>query len=106
MSYGLAEGITVNDVYTQVFVKTKIGHKSDAQLHQYAWALLSKLQGISVEEGAKKSIYLASNPDVASISGQYFDSCKVTKANPISDDRAIQEALYDWSLKPRIQQFI
>ncbi len=99
-----SRGITVNCLHPGV-VKTKIGHKSDRKLHQYAWALLSNLQGISVEEGAKTSIYLTSNPDVASISGQYFDACKVTKANPISDDRAIQEALYDWSLK-RIQQFI
>jgi NAD(P)-dependent dehydrogenase (short-subunit alcohol dehydrogenase family) len=99
-----SRGITVNCLHPGV-VKTKIGHKSDRKLHQYAWALLSNLQGISVEEGAKTSIYLASNPDVASISGQYFDSCKVVKANPISDDPSIQEALYNWSLK-RIQRFI
>ena len=99
-----SRGITVNCLHPGV-VKTKIGHKSDRKLHQYAWALLSNLQGISVEEGAKTSIYLASNPDVASISGQYFDSCKVVKANPISDAPSIQEALYNWSLK-RIQRFI
>ena len=99
-----SRGITVNCLHPGV-VKTKIGHKSDRKLHQYAWALLSNLQGISVEEGAKTSIYLASDPDVASISGQYFDSCKVVKANPISDDPSIQEALYNWSLK-RIQRFV
>ncbi|MEC7159182.1 MAG: SDR family NAD(P)-dependent oxidoreductase [Bacteroidota bacterium] len=99
-----SQGITVNCLHPGV-VKTKIGHKSDRWLHQYAWALLSNLQGISVEEGARTSIYLASDPDVASISGQYFDSCKVVKANPISDDGAIQEALYEWSLN-RIQRFI
>ena len=92
-----SRGITVNCLHPGV-VKTKIGHKSDRWLHQYAWALLSNLQGISVEEGAKTSIYLASNPDVASITGQYFDACKVAKANPISDDQAIQKALYVWSM--------
>jgi len=92
-----SRGITVNCLHPGV-VKTKIGHKSDRWLHQYAWALLSNLQGISVEEGAKTSIYLASNPDVASITGQYFDACKVAKANPISDDQAIQKDLYVWSM--------
>ena len=99
-----SRGITVNCLHPGV-VKTKIGHKSDRKLHQFAWALLSNLQGISIEEGAKTSIYLASDPDVASISGQYFDACKIAKANPISDRRAIQEALYNWSLR-RIQRFI
>ena len=92
-----SRGITVNCLHPGV-VKTKIGHKSDRWLHQYAWALLSNLQGISVEEGAKTSIYLASDPQVTTITGQYFDSCKVVKANPISDDLSIQEALYDWSV--------
>ena len=91
-------GITVNCLHPGV-VKTKIGHKSDRWLHQYAWALLSNLQGISIEDGAKTSIYLASDPQVTSITGQYFDSCKVVKANPISDDPSIQEALYDWSMQ-------
>lgn len=93
-----SRGITVNCLHPGV-VKTKIGHKSDRWLHQYAWALLSNLQGISVEEGAKTSIYLASDPQVTTITGQYFDSCKVVKANPISDDLSIQEALYDWSMR-------
>ena len=99
-----SRGITVNCLHPGV-VKTKIGHKSDRRLHQYAWVLLSNLQGISIEEGAKTSIYLASNPSVASISGQYFDACKIAKANPISDDRIIQEALYEWSME-RIQGFV
>lgn len=99
-----SRGITVNCLHPGV-VKTKIGHKSDRKLHQYAWALLSYLQGISVLEGAKTSIYLASDPGVTSVTGQYFVSCKIAKANPMSDDRAIQEALYEWSLK-RIQRFI
>ena len=93
-----SRGITVNCLHPGV-VKTKIGHKSDRWLHQYAWALLSNLQGISIEDGAKTSIYLASDPQVTSITGQYFDSCKVVKANPISDDPSIQEALYDWSMR-------
>lgn len=93
-----SRGITVNCLHPGV-VKTKIGHKSDRWLHQYAWALLSNLQGISIEDGAKTSIYLASDPQVTHITGQYFDSCKVVKANPISDDPSIQEALYDWSMR-------
>ena len=61
-----SRGITVNCLHPGV-VKTKIGHKSDRWLHQYAWALLSNLQGISIEEGAKTSIYLASDPHVPPI---------------------------------------
>ena len=99
-----SRGITVNCLHPGV-VKTKIGHKSDRWLHQYAWALLSNIQGISIEEGAKTSIYLASDLDVASVTGQYFDSCKIAKANPMSDDRAIQAALYEWSMQ-RIKKFM
>ena len=54
--------------------------------------------GISPEEGAKTIIYLASSPEVAAVSGEYFYECKVD--TPIAEARersATPKKLWDVS---------
>lgn len=50
------------------------------------------------EKGAATSIYLASSPDVAGVSGEYFDDKRIVAPAKSSRDEALQERLWDVSL--------
>ncbi len=55
---------------------------------------------ISVEDGAKCSVYLASSPDVQGVSGKYFNyDLKETRSSDESYDEAIAKRLWDVSEK-------
>lgn len=55
---------------------------------------------ISVEDGAKCSIYLASSPDVQGVSGKYFNyDLKETRSSEESYDEAVAKRLWDVSEK-------
>ncbi len=58
---------------------------------------LFNLQAISVEEGARTSVYLATAPEVEGISGKYFGKCKEWHSSPDSYDEAAQERLWQIS---------
>lgn len=52
---------------------------------------------ISAEEGAKTSSYLASSPEVAGMSGQYFDKCRAVRSSPASYDEQTARQLWELS---------
>jgi len=53
--------------------------------------------GAPVERGARTSVYLASSPEVAKVSGKYFDDCReVTPARAARDEK-LAESLWDAS---------
>jgi NAD(P)-dependent dehydrogenase (short-subunit alcohol dehydrogenase family) len=54
---------------------------------------------ISEDEGAKTSVYLASSPEVAGVSGKYFDKCKAVSSSPVSYDENIARELWRVSEK-------
>ena len=54
-------------------------------------------RGISVEAGAATSVYLASSPDVAEVTGKYFEKSTEKKSSEISYDEAVQKQLWAWS---------
>ena len=49
---------------------------------------------ITPEEGAQTSIWLARSPDVAGVSGRYFDERREVRSSALSYDRRIQERLW------------
>ncbi len=49
---------------------------------------------ITPEEGAQTSIWLARSPDVAGISGRYFDNRRQIRSSDLSYDRGVQERLW------------
>jgi hypothetical protein len=53
-------------------------------------------RGITPEEGAKTMIYLATSPDVAPQSGQYFIECKAAQCSKAAADADAAAKL--WSL--------
>jgi NAD(P)-dependent dehydrogenase (short-subunit alcohol dehydrogenase family) len=54
-------------------------------------------QGITPEEGARTSIYLASSSDLENVSGKYFESCRQVHSSPLSYDNALQEKFWKMS---------
>ncbi len=48
----------------------------------------------TVEEGAATSVYLASSPEVAGVSGRYFVDCRPVKSSPASYDREAAARLW------------
>lgn len=69
-------------------------------------APLIKLFMISAQQGAKTSIYLASAPGVASVSGKYFVKSLPVKSSQLSDDEDVQEKLWDVSVEQTGAKFL
>lgn len=75
-------------------VKTKIGNKGTQWYTDLAWSMLTTLFGLSVEDGAKTSVYLASSPEVRDISGKYFDKCKEKPVSKLAQDTFLRKELW------------
>lgn len=88
--------VTVNALHPGV-VASGFG-KNDGALLKWGFTLLRPFL-ISPEKGAKTSIYLASSPEVEGISGRYFAKCRERRASAESYDEAVQERLWQVSLK-------
>jgi retinol dehydrogenase-12 len=64
------------------------------------WKLVRPLAyafALDVAAGAKTSVYLASSPDVANVSGKYFVKCKEARPNKIAEDDAAATRLWQVS---------
>jgi len=85
--------VTVNCLHPG-FVKTEIGTKGTQWYSKFFWSLSSKIGGISVADGAKTSVYLASSDEVKGISGKYFDKSKEKDPAPLSKDKELQKELW------------
>ncbi|MEE8437130.1 MAG: SDR family oxidoreductase [Candidatus Neomarinimicrobiota bacterium] len=89
------ENLTVNALHPG-FVKSQFGMNNQG----FFKGLLSfsqKLFAISIEEGARTSIYLASDSDVEGISGLYFYKCKAVSSSKQSKNIAKQRKLWQKS---------
>ncbi len=79
-------GVTANVLHPG-FVATNFG-RSNGGIFNPLFRLV-QLGAISPEEGAKTSIYLASSPEVETISGEFFDKSKKKRASAEAyDDQA------------------
>jgi NAD(P)-dependent dehydrogenase (short-subunit alcohol dehydrogenase family) len=94
-------GVTANCLHPG-FVATRFGDQSGGFL-QRAVAVGKSLIAISEEDGAKTIIYLASSPDVALTSGEYFNECKVETPTREAQDDADAERL--WLVSEKIAEF-
>ncbi|MHB9033707.1 MAG: SDR family oxidoreductase [Anaerolineae bacterium] len=61
---------------------------------------LINLFGVPVEEGARTSVYLASSPEVAGVSGRYFHRCREERSARSSYNR--DAALKMWQVSARL----
>ena len=71
-----------------------------------AFALLTRLAGaflVSPERGARTSIHLATSPDVAQVSGEYYRSRKIVK--PSRQARNMKQAEQLWQLSEALIRY-
>lgn len=87
--------VTVNSLHPG-FVKTQIGNKNASWYSNLFWSIVT-LGAISVEDGAKTSVYLASSPEVKGVTGKYFDKCKEKKTAALALDKELGKQLWQKS---------
>ncbi len=61
---------------------------------------IARLFSISAAKGARTTIYLASSPEVASVTGKYFEKCHEKPSSRLSYNRDLQTSL--WELSERM----
>jgi retinol dehydrogenase 12 len=86
-------GVTVNALHPG-FVASRFGQNNPGGVGS-AIHVLSVLFGIRPERGARTSIFLASDPSVADVSGKYFARRHATSSSTASHDTAAAARLWD-----------
>lgn len=92
----LPQGITANSLHPGL-VATNFG-RSNGGVFRRMWDLL-ELIAVTPEEGSKTSIYLASSPEVAGVTGQYFVRCKPVRSSIASYDQDLAQQMWEVSAK-------
>jgi NAD(P)-dependent dehydrogenase (short-subunit alcohol dehydrogenase family) len=91
-------GITANALHPG-FVATRFGNDSGG-LMRAVLKVAKPIGAISPQEGAQTIIFLASSPEVAGVSGQYFYECK--PATPTAEARNDDDAKRLWEMSEQI----
>ena len=84
-------GVTANCLHPGV-VATGFGHNTRGIISTLL--TIGRPFLLTAAKGAKTSIYLASSPEVAGLSGKYFAKCKPVASSARSEDVAVQERLW------------
>jgi NAD(P)-dependent dehydrogenase (short-subunit alcohol dehydrogenase family) len=88
-----ASGVTVN-CFHPGFVATGFGDRSGGMLQHVVRAAKAML-AITPEQGAATLVHLASHPDVAHVSGEYFDKCAPALASREARNDALAARLWE-----------
>ena len=91
-------GVTANCLHPG-FVATNIGQNGVGPVGRSIVKLIFSRLGISPEEGAKTSIYLASSPEIEGVTGKYFVKSIPVRSASISYDETLQRQLWEESAK-------
>lgn len=97
----VGQGVTANALHPG-FVATDIGVRH-AFVPGIVWRI-GKLAAIGVEKGAETSIYLASAPDIAGMSGAYFIDRRLARSSEASYDE--QAALRLWDVSANLTHVV
>lgn len=90
-------GVITNSLHPGV-VGTDIALKESKGIYRLGWWIWKHFM-ITPEEGAATSIYLASSPEVAGVTGKYFDKSKAKKASAKALDKNNAARLWEISEK-------
>ncbi len=85
-------GITVNTLHPGL-VASNFNSGTRGIAHSVA-ALIYFFTGISVEKGARTTLFLATSPEVEGVSGKYFVNCKPIPSSKLSYDVTIRQRLW------------
>ncbi len=90
--------MTVNCLHPGV-VATNFGRETGSGLMRFLIPIAAKFFMISPEKGAATSIHLATSPEVAKVTGAYFDKKKIRKTAALGEDMQKAKQLWDVSLQ-------
>lgn len=90
-------GVTANCLHPGV-VATNIWGADPPLIFKLIIALVKPFM-LNSKEGAEVSLYLASSPDVAQVSGKYFVKSKPAESSPLSQDPQIAAEIWQWTTK-------
>jgi NAD(P)-dependent dehydrogenase (short-subunit alcohol dehydrogenase family) len=85
-------GVTVNALHPGL-VSSNFNSGTRGVAHVIG-AVIYFFRGISAEEGAQTTLYLAASPEVEGMSGKYFSDCKEMPSSRLSYDVAIRQRLW------------
>jgi retinol dehydrogenase-12 len=89
-------GVTVNSLHPG-FVRTNFLQVFERRWGGWLIRAVADRIAMSPEQGARTSIYLASSPDVAGVTGRYFVKEQAVTSSPQSLDRATADRLWQKS---------
>ena len=89
--------VTINAVHPGIVATDIVVNRTNGR---FRWvASLMKILFMDSDEGAKTSVFLASDPALCDVSGEYFYRCKIEPSSEASKNLASANRLYDVSLK-------
>jgi NAD(P)-dependent dehydrogenase (short-subunit alcohol dehydrogenase family) len=93
-------GVTANCLHPGV-VATNIWHSGEADQPLFFKLLVRVFKPfmLNSKKGAAVSLYLATSPDVAKVTGEYFMKSKPAPPNPIERDPKVSAEIWQWSEK-------
>jgi WW domain-containing oxidoreductase len=91
----LTDGRTANTLHPGV-IATKLSRSMGA-LPRVALAIAGPLVLKDEAQGAATQVFLATNPSVAGVTGQYFSHCQRAEPEPIANDTALAARLWQES---------
>lgn len=89
--------VTVNCLHPG-FVASSFGNRFTGGLN-LVWRAITPLFAIDPRKGAQTSVWLASSPEVAGISGRYFVNAKEKQPSPAAQDRIARDRLMEITVK-------
>jgi retinol dehydrogenase 14 len=90
-------GVTANCLHPGV-VATNIWGADPGFIFKLIIAVVRPFM-LNSKEGAAVSLYLATSPDVANVSGEYFVKSKPAPSSPLSRDTKIAAEIWQWTAK-------
>jgi hypothetical protein len=79
------------------FVASRFGRDGDTGLLGKLFMPLTRPFALNAEQGAKTSIYLASDPAVEGVTGAYWEKCAPVSPSDAAQDDAAARKLWDVS---------
>jgi NAD(P)-dependent dehydrogenase (short-subunit alcohol dehydrogenase family) len=92
-----AGAVTANCLHPG-FVASRFGDNNPG-LPRLGIGLAKRFFALTPEQGAETVVYLAASPEVAGVTGGYFDKCRVRLPSAEAQDDAVARRLWDESAK-------